>query len=190
MSAKAVLRAPRTRLVAVVLLLLSLALTARALGLSALTDPRSLRAAVASAGPLGPLLFCGLFVAAVLAQIPGVVFVAVAPALFSPPLAFLLCVLASNLAVILGFAMVRMLGGQSLAQLERPWMQRVLSALDRRPVRSVAILRIVTIMFPPVTTALALSSVRAADHALGSFLGMLVPITAILVTVAWFLPGW
>ena len=39
-----------------------------------------------------------------------------------------------------------------------------------RPIRTIALLRVVTIMFPPVTGALALTQVSAKDHAIGSAL--------------------
>jgi hypothetical protein len=36
-------------------------------------------------------------------------------------------------------------------------------------------------MFPPVTSALALTPLRSRDHAVGSALGMLLPIAGILL---------
>jgi hypothetical protein len=39
-------------------------------------------------------------------------------------------------------------------------------------------------MFPPVTSALALTSLRARDHFLGSALGMLLPVTALVLAAS------
>lgn len=152
----------------------------RAYGLEQYLDGARLREAVGRAGALGPLLFVAIFVAAVVAQVPGVPFVLIAPALFPWPKAWLLCVLASNLAVMLNFELVRRIGGQPLAKIERPVLRRIFASLDAQPVRSVALLRTLTIMFPPVTSALALTRLSTRDHALGSALGMLAPITALL----------
>jgi uncharacterized membrane protein YdjX (TVP38/TMEM64 family) len=156
----------------------------RWLGLSQYLDAERLRALVESSGPYGAIAFVAVFVAAVVAQVPGFVFVLVAPALFSALEAWVLCILASNVAVWLNFELARRIGGQPLADVERPWMKRLFASLDRRPVRSIALLRVVTIMFPPVTTALALTGVGARDHAVGSFLGMLLPVTGLVLVGA------
>jgi len=157
----------------------------RLLGLDQYLHNARLREAVTEAGSLGPALFVGIFVAAVIAQVPGIPFVLVAPALFPWPKAWLLCLLASNLAVILNFELVRRIGGRPLAKLQHPWLKRILASLDARPVRAVALLRTLTIMFPPVTNALALTRLRARDHALGSALGMILPVSLLLLAGAW-----
>jgi uncharacterized membrane protein YdjX (TVP38/TMEM64 family) len=179
------------RLVLVVGLIVGLTVLVRASGLSQWLDSARIQALVAQAGPWGPLAFVALFVGAVVSQIPGLLFVFVAPALFRLPQAFALCFVASNLAVTLNFELVRRLGGQPLGRvdargsarehkIENPRLRRLFERLDAHPVRTVALLRAITIMFPPVTSALALTQVRARDHALGSALGMLLPILAVL----------
>ncbi len=158
---------------------------ARVLGLTTQLSAEHLRALVAQAGAWGPLAFVVVFVGAVLGQVPGVGFVIAAPALFGLSKAWTLCFVASNVAVILNFALVRRLGGQPLSELrERPRLRRLFAQLDRHPIRTVALLRLITVMFPPVTGALALTQVRARDHALGSALGMLVPLTAMVLAAA------
>ncbi|HEY6882067.1 MAG TPA: VTT domain-containing protein [Polyangiales bacterium] len=148
-------------------------------------DPRysvgALRELVAQAGPWGGLSFVVLFVVTVTAQIPAFAFVIAAPTLFQWPEAWLLCVVASYLAVLCNFALVRKVGGQPLNRVERPWLRRIFSQLEAHPVRTVALLRVLTLMFPPVTTALALTHLRARDHALGSLLGIPLPITGLLL---------
>ncbi len=159
-----------------------------AYGLDQYLHGSKLREAVAEAGALGPMLFVSIFVAAVVAQVPGVPFVLLAPALFPWPEAWFLCVIASNVAVAINFALVRRIGGQPLSELERPILRRLFASLDRQPIRSVALLRTLTIMFPPVTSALALTQISARDHALGSALGMLAPITALLFVGTYLMP--
>ena len=157
-------------------------------GLEQYLEGARLRKAVAEAGSLGPVLFVTIFVSAVVAQVPGVPFVLLAPALFAWPTAWLLCVLASNLAVLINFELVRRIGGQPLTEIKRPLLRRLFASLDAQPVRSVALLRTLTIMFPPVTSALALTRLSARDHALGSALGMLAPVTALLFVGYLLLP--
>jgi uncharacterized membrane protein YdjX (TVP38/TMEM64 family) len=170
-----------TRIALLLALFVGLYLAGRALGLAEYLEPARIRTLVADAGAWGALLFVAVFVASVVAQIPAFMFVVLAPALFPWQHAWLLCVVASNVAVALNFELVRRIGGQPLGDVQRAWMRRAFASLDAHPIRSVALLRIVTIMFPPVTTALALTRLGARDHAVGSFLGMLLPITGLFL---------
>lgn len=174
----------KARLGLLTLAIIGIPLTARLLGITDALSAERLRALVAAAGPWGPLAFFTMFVGAVVGQVPGLAFVIAAPALFHLPVAWLLCFCASNVAVAINFAMVRRFGGQPFGELQRPRLQRLFSQLDQHPIRTVAILRTLTVMFPPVTGALALTKVRARDHAIGSALGMLLPVTAILLASA------
>ncbi|HVZ34716.1 MAG TPA: hypothetical protein VG963_19945, partial [Polyangiaceae bacterium] len=108
-------------------------------------------------------------------------------ALFQLPEAWLLCFVASNVAVVLNFELVRKLGGQPLQGVQQPWLRKLFGALDAHPIRTVALLRTVTVMFPPVTGALALTQISSREHALGSALGMLLPLTAVLLAAGFLL---
>ena len=181
-------RVAKTARVGVVLgAIVALYVAGRMMGLEAYLHADRIRELVGHAGAFGPLAFMALFVGSVVAQVPGIVFVIAAPALFTFPTALLLSWFASNLAVIANFELVRRVGGQPLAGSERAWLQKLLSGLEAHPVRTVALLRIITIMFPPVTGALALTQISSRDHALGSALGMLPPITIILAIASWFI---
>src|SRR5688572_32193263 len=88
----------RSRVGLVLGVLVALFVLARLLGLDEFFHAERVRELVAQAGPFGPLAFLALFVGAVVAQVPGIVFVLVAPALFPWSVAWLLCWVASNLA--------------------------------------------------------------------------------------------
>ena len=181
--------------------IVALYVAGRVLGLEQFLHADRIRELVAQAGALGPLAFMALFVGAVVAQVPGVVFVIAAPALFHFPQALALCWSASILAVIANFELVRRVDGFMASSEDRgmssappaqlhgikAWLQPLFHGLDKHPVRTVALLRIVTIMFPPVTGALALTGVSARDHAIGSALGMLPPIALILALSGWLI---
>jgi len=170
-----------TRLVLALCGIVGAFVATRALGLEHYFRAEQLRDMVSQAGPWGPLAFVTVFVGAVVSQVPGLVFVFAAPALFHLPEAWVLCFVASNLAVILNFALVRRLGGQPLGGIQQPWLRKLFGALDAHPIRTVALLRTITVMFPPVTGALALTQISAREHAVGSAIGMILPLTAILV---------
>jgi uncharacterized membrane protein YdjX (TVP38/TMEM64 family) len=161
-------------------LLIAITVALRGTGFTAWFDREHVEVVVARAGAWGPLAFIALFVGAVALQVPGLLFVAIAPALFSLEEAWLLSVLASNLAVVLNFELVRRLGGQPLAEIESKELKKLFDRLDEHPLRTVMLLRLVTVMFPPVTSALALTKLRGRDHFVGSALGMLPAITALV----------
>jgi uncharacterized membrane protein YdjX (TVP38/TMEM64 family) len=171
----------RTRWIIIIVALATLYFIGQTLGIDQYLQENRLREAVASAGALGPLLFLAIFIGAVLAQIPGIPFVILAPALFHWPTAIFLSFLGANIAVLLNFEIVRRLGGNAFAQIKNRRLQKLLDSLDEHPIRSVFLLRLITIMLPPVTGALALTNVSRRDHAVGSALGMVVPITGLLV---------
>jgi uncharacterized membrane protein YdjX (TVP38/TMEM64 family) len=56
------------------------------------------------------------------------------------------------------------------------WIVRVMGWAETRPVGATALLRALTVVAPPANVALALSPVRCRDHALGSALGLTVPV--------------
>jgi uncharacterized membrane protein YdjX (TVP38/TMEM64 family) len=185
--------------------IVALYVAGRVLGVEQYLHAERIREVVGQAGALGPLAFMALFVGAVVAQVPGIVFVIAAPALFHFPQALALCWLASILAVITNFELVRRVDGfigtpesqrppapgaaptELEAEGRRSWLAPLFDGLEQHPIRTVALLRIITIMFPPVTGALALTQVSARDHAIGSALGMLPPITLILALTGWLI---
>jgi uncharacterized membrane protein YdjX (TVP38/TMEM64 family) len=170
-----------TRLVIALCAIAGAFVIAKTLGLEHYFEADQLRALVSHAGPWGPLAFVTVFVGAVVSQVPGLVFVFAAPALFHLPEAWVLCFVASNVAVILNFELVRRIGGQPLGSIQQPWLRKLFGALDAHPIRTVALLRTITVMFPPVTGALALTQISSREHAVGSAIGMVLPLTAILV---------
>jgi uncharacterized membrane protein YdjX (TVP38/TMEM64 family) len=174
----------RARLAIVLLVIVVASVLVRTTGLSAWLSQARIQQLVEGAGPWGPAAFVAVFVGAVVAQVPGLIFVAMAPVLFQLPQAWALSFLASNLAVVVNFEVVRKLGGQPLAELRHPLLRKLFDRLEAHPVQTVALLRTVTVMFPPVTSALALTSLRARDHFLGSALGMLLPVTALVLAAS------
>ena len=173
-------RARIRRIVTVVLFLLALYLLGRFTGLSQWLSVEQVRQRVESAGAWGPASFIAVFVTGVIVQIPAVPLVLASPALFDPFEAWLWCLLAGNIAVLANFALVRHLGGQALAQSESAWLRKLLASIDRHPVRTVAMVRTIAVMLPPVTSALALTGLRPRDHFVGSLIGLPLPV-ALLV---------
>jgi uncharacterized membrane protein YdjX (TVP38/TMEM64 family) len=155
-------------------------LVARATGLLERVDSvEEVRALTVAAGPWGQVAFIAGFALGELVHVPGFLFVAAAALAYGKAAGFALSFIGAVLSVSLSFAVVRRLGGTALADLDRPWIRRVLGHLDRRPVRTVVALRLVLWLAPGLNYALALTRVRFRDYLVGSALGLALPVLGI-----------
>lgn len=170
----------KPRLLLLVLLLGALAFGAWSSGLHEQWTSERLRLAVTEAGAWGLLVFFAAFTAGQLLQVPGVVFVLAARAAWGPVGGFASAYAGAILSAALVFLFVRAVGGTPLGEIRWPPARRILSGLDRRPVLTVAALRALFMLNPPLNYALALSPVRPHQHLLGSALGLLAPVTAVV----------
>jgi uncharacterized membrane protein YdjX (TVP38/TMEM64 family) len=147
-------------------------------GASAWLSRDNVHAAVQRAGMWGVLLYVVLFAAAELLHVPGTLMVAAGILAFGPLWGFPISFGAALVSVTTSFLVVRSVGGApaARARMRWAWARRVLEHLDERPVRSVALLRLVFWMFPPLNYALALSPVGLRDYVVGSALGLVLPL--------------
>ena len=168
------------RLGALALTLVLLVVLARVTGLrDALTTER-LQQAVADAGWWGLALFFVTFTVGQLLQVPGVVFVLVARAAWGPVLGFANAYVGAVVSASLVFLLVRAVGGKPLGEVTWPPARKILGGLERWPVLTIASLRAVMMLNPPLNYALALSPVRQRHHLLGSMLGLVVPVAIVV----------
>jgi len=167
---------PAVRLALLVLLLGGLAVAGVASGLTETLSVASLRAWMVEAGALGIFGFLLLFALGTLLQVPGMVFVVAAALAWGQLGGGAIALAGAMLSVSSSFFLVRAVGGRLLADVDRPFVKRLLARLDRAPIRTVAALRLVLWVSPPLTYALALSRVPTRAHALGSILGLTLPV--------------
>jgi uncharacterized membrane protein YdjX (TVP38/TMEM64 family) len=137
-----------------------------------------IRALVAEAGVWGALVYVAVFTIGELVHVPGIVFVAAAAVAFGGVHGFLLALAAAVVSVSTSFFVVRAVGGRALTTVERPWVVKMLARLDARPIRTIAILRLVLWLAPPLNYALAMTSVSFRDYLIGSVLGLGPPVLA------------
>jgi uncharacterized membrane protein YdjX (TVP38/TMEM64 family) len=145
----------------------------------------STRDTIQAAGAWGFVLFVVVFCVGELVHIPGLVFVAAGVLVFGKLEGGLLSYVSALASVSFSFAVVRGVGGQALAEIERPLMKRILAGLDAHPILTVAGLRTVFIMSPPLNYALALSSLRYRDYLLGSIAGLIPPFLVAVLAFDW-----
>jgi len=180
-ATSAVPRLARLRLTAAIALALLLFGIGRALGLQQHLTVESLRATIASAGTAGVVLYVIAFCLGELLHVPGLVFIAAGVLAYGPALGGLLAFLGAVASVSVSFWVVRAIGGRPLGELHTRWVRRALARLDARPIATIAMLRLVLILAPPLNYALALSQVSFAHYFLGSVLGLIAPIALAVV---------
>ena len=139
-----------------------------------------LQGAVNSAGWWGVLVFFAVFSIGQFLQVPGALFIVVARVVWEPALGFAIAYAGSIVSAVSVFAMVRAVGGKPLGDITWPPAKKILAGLDRRPILTIAALRAVMMLAPPLTYALALSPVKHRDHLIGSAIGLVVPVTIVV----------
>jgi uncharacterized membrane protein YdjX (TVP38/TMEM64 family) len=138
-------------------------------------------------GPLGAVLFIALFTVGELAHVPGWVFVGAAILAYGQAMGGLLSYVGAQVALAAAFVVVRAIGGDALSAIERPFVKRMLAAVDSRPVLAVAGLRAVLLMTPALTYALAMTRVRFWPYVVGNLIGLAIPIALMAYFFEWFL---
>jgi uncharacterized membrane protein YdjX (TVP38/TMEM64 family) len=136
----------------------------------------SIRERVQAAGPLGFLLYLALFSGGELVHVPGLVFVGAGLLAYGRLAGFPIVLAGSLVSITVSFFVVRGIGGQALAELDRPFLKKMLGRLEARPVLTVALLRMVLILLPALNYALALSPIRYRSYLLGSAIGLMPPL--------------
>jgi uncharacterized membrane protein YdjX (TVP38/TMEM64 family) len=164
------------RLGAVAVLAVALFVAGRLTGLTELLSAARIRAALGAAGAWGPPLLVAAFCAGELAHVPGAVFIAAAVVCYGRIGGGALGLIGALASLSVTFAVVRAVGGKPLAGVRWAFVRRMLAHLDARPVRTIALLRLVLWMAPHLNYALALSGVRFRSYLAGSALGLAVPI--------------
>jgi uncharacterized membrane protein YdjX (TVP38/TMEM64 family) len=164
------------RLTLIALVVVAVYASGRATGLTESLTPQALRALFANAGAAGVVLFVTAFTLGMLAQLPGLLFIAVAVLAYGREMGAVVALGGAVVAASVSFVVVRRFGGNALAELESPFVRRLLARLDDRPLSSVILLRVVFGVAPFLNYALALSSLGFRDYLIGSVIGMTVPI--------------
>jgi uncharacterized membrane protein YdjX (TVP38/TMEM64 family) len=133
----------------------------------------------------GVVLLLGLFIAAELAHIPGLIFVFAAMVVYGEWRGILLSLGGATMAAIVGFLVVRGVGGQPLGRVRRPVVRKAMGLIERRPVSMVFAMRVVLQLMPAVTYMLAMSRIRLRDYTFGTLLGLAIVVTGFGLFFDW-----
>ncbi|SFH88570.1 Uncharacterized membrane protein YdjX, TVP38/TMEM64 family, SNARE-associated domain [Pseudomonas guineae] len=164
------------RLLLVIVFLLGLFVLFEALGIRAQFNLQALQALILMHPVAGLLLFTLLFALGNLIQIPGWVFLAAAVLALGRFYGGIVTYVAACVSCIATYVTISYLGGNALRELNSPLAQRLLNGLDRRPLTSIIILRMLFQTVPALNYTLALSGVRFRSYLLGTLLGLPLPI--------------
>lgn len=165
-------RAKLIRLGALVAVIVGLIIAGIATGVTDDLSVDSFREAIASWGPWGIVAYVGCFCIGLMLQVPGWVFIGAASMAWGKLFGALIALLGGVIAVMFSFFVVRAVGGKLLTQINKKWMKTILAKLDERPVRTMALLRMLVWVSPPLNYALALSNVRARDYFVAAVIGL------------------
>lgn len=173
------------RLLALLLCLVLLGLVAQVTGLRAQLTVVALQGQLQAAWQVHPASGVALFVVAFclgnLLQVPGWIFLAAAVFVLGRSHGGLLTYAAAVSSCLFTFVAVRLVGGNVAATLKSALAQRLVAQLQAHPVRNVAALRMLFQTLPPLNYALALSGLRLRHYALGTLLGLPLPIAVYCV---------
>jgi len=163
------------RLLAVVLFLVVLAAWFELSGLTEHFDLAFMRQTILRHEAGGLVLFVLLFSLGNLVQIPGLLFLAAA-VLTLGKIGGGIVTYVAVVSCGVTFVVIRFLGGDALRQLRNRVAKRILKELDRHPIGSVALLRLLLQTAPPVNYALALSGLKFRHYMLGTLIGLPLPL--------------
>lgn len=135
-----------------------------------------LRASIEANLALGLLVFVVAFAVGNLIQIPGWIFLAAAVLALGEFAGGLATYIAAVASCVITYAIIGFLGQNALRELDSPVAQKLLKRLDRKPVSSIVMLRLLFQTVPVLNYTLALSGVKFRYYLLGTLLGLPLPI--------------
>jgi uncharacterized membrane protein YdjX (TVP38/TMEM64 family) len=175
------------RLVLVIVIITAIIATARLTGAKHYFTTENVSAFVQNAGMWGYLLFIVIFTIGEMLHVFGLIFVAAGVYAFGQARGLMLGLLGGVTAVSVSFLFMRAIGGMAFTRINRPWVQKMLQSLDRRPIRTVFVLRLFLIMHPSLNYLLALTHIRFRDYFIGSVVGLIIPISLFVIFFHWLI---
>lgn len=151
--------------------------------------PTSVAAWLESLGPGAPVLFIAAFVAGSFVGLPGMAFVIGGRLAFGPYLGFAVGFGGGMLAVTAPFVIARRFrrAGSSGWRPKQRHLRRMFEMLETHPFRAVLVLRLVLWFNPPLSYALAFTTLPTRTY-LGACAVALAPVVAIaMVATGWFI---
>lgn len=139
-------------------------------------DPAGVKRALVELGPWGYVAFIAAYAALQPFGFPGSVFIWAAPLIWSWPVAFVLSMVGTMAASVVGFLFARFVARDWVAARIPARFRRYDDALGQRAFATVFVLRLVFWMPPPLHAFFGVSQVRFSTHFWGSLAGYVPPL--------------
>jgi uncharacterized membrane protein YdjX (TVP38/TMEM64 family) len=135
------------------------------------------------------VFFIGAFIAGSLVGLPGMAFVVGARLAFGPWVAFAVGYIGGVLATMLPFLIARRLrrAGSNPWHPKQRHLARAFAELEHHPFRTVLVLRLVMWFNPPVSYALAFTSVPVRTYIAACAIALAPVVAAGMIATSWFL---
>jgi uncharacterized membrane protein YdjX (TVP38/TMEM64 family) len=170
-------RSLRNVRIAAVLVVVAMLVGAHQAGiLHELSDPASVKRALVDLGPWGYLAFVAAYAIFQPFGVPGTVFIVAAPLIWPWSVAFVLSMIGTMLASIIGFSFARFVARDWVSRFIPERFEKYDEALERRGFATVFLLRLIFWMPPLLHAFFGVSKVRFWTHFWGSLLGYVLPL--------------
>ncbi|MGB5325390.1 MAG: VTT domain-containing protein [Pseudomonadales bacterium] len=177
----------RKRLVVLLAVLLALIAIGQYFHLAERFEPAVLRGYIQALGIFGILLYLVLFCLGLLFSVPGILFMVTAGLVWGIFPGALIALAGANLAIIFSFTLVRRLNGAGFESesIKNALVRKMLAGLEHRPLRTIAVLRLLFSTAPGLNYGFALSAVSDRQHLVATLLGTIVPVIGIVFLSDW-----
>ena len=155
-------------------------------------SPQRVHEAIDSAGVLGVVVYVVGFALAELLHLPALVFITAGILKWGKLTGWILSLVMAPLSCGFSFIVVRRIGGQALEKVQWKLVKRAMFHLKEKPVKTLVAIRSVLFLSPSINYALALSSISLRDFMIGSAIGLVTPLTLIVLLIDHFIHfyGW
>jgi uncharacterized membrane protein YdjX (TVP38/TMEM64 family) len=167
------------RIVALLAVATGLVLAWRSGVLDRLAEPRSLARSLVEMGAWGWVTFVVAYTLVQPFGVPGTIFVVAAPLIWPWQTAFVLSMIGTMGASVVGFSFARFIARDWIAARTPARLRRYDEALERNAFRTVVLLRMIFWMPQVLHTFFGVSKVRFWTHFWGSLLGYIPPLFVI-----------
>ncbi len=125
---------------------------------------------------IGIILFCLVFSIGNLLYVPGWIFLVGSVFSLGKEWGGLVTYLAAMFSAIVSFYCLHYFGRDALRNFDNKLANRIFSNLDKNPISSIALLRLIFQTAPPLNYALAMSDIRFRNYLFGTLIGLHIPI--------------
>ena len=139
-------------------------------------DLENISTAIRESGPWGFLIFAALFALGSFIQIPAMLFVLAAILTYGQIEGTIYGFIGVVIAMTFNYYFIRMVGGKVLTEIRNRRLRKILSKLDKHPIRTIIILRLLLWASPFLNHVLAMTAVKPKDFIIGSAIGIVLPV--------------